>query len=95
MTTAEIPDATFAIERQRAAIRRAHDLLAAFVASPFDRVDATSGAAESALRGALSAGASVERLAAEVEVSPRALRAILDGSVRLSSLHPGAGAHAG
>lgn len=90
MPPTAVPPAASAIERQRAAIRRARDLLAAFVTSPFESAEAASGDAETALRGALSAGASMERVAAEVEVSPRALRAILDGSVRLSSLHPGA-----
>lgn len=75
-------------ERQRRSIRHAQAQLAAFVRSSADDVAEAAHAAEAALRGALSSGAGVERVSAELEVSPRALRAIVDGSVPLRSLHP-------
>lgn len=75
-------------ERQRRSIRHAQAKLAAFVRSSADDVAEAAHAAEAALRGALSSGAEVERVSAELEVSPRALRAIVDGSVPLRTLHP-------
>lgn len=75
-------------ERQRRSIRHAQAQLAAFVRSSADDVAEAAHAAETALRTALSSGAGMERVSAELEVSPRALRAIADGSVPLRSLHP-------
>lgn len=84
-------DATSPLERERSAsIRLAAERLAAFVGSTADGVEAAARAAEAALRGAVSSGAGVERVSAELELSPRALRVIVDGSVRLRSLHPDA-----
>ena len=77
------------IERERpASIRLAAERLAAFVVSTAESVDSAAGAAEAAMARAVSTGASVERVSAELELSPRALRAIVEGSVRLRSLHP-------
>jgi len=77
------------IERERSAsIRLAAERLAAFVVSTAESVDSAAGAAEAAMARAVSTGASVERVSAELELSPRALRAIVEGSVRLRSLHP-------
>ncbi|MGN7035002.1 hypothetical protein ACTHRI_05385 [Microbacterium algihabitans] len=75
-------------ERQRAWIRLARERLSAFVLSSAGEVDAASREAETALRGAVSSGAAIETISAELEVSPRALKAIVDGSVPLRSLHP-------
>lgn len=75
-------------ERQRAWIRLAKARLAAFVRSSAGEVDQATREAESALRAAVSSGTGIETLSAELEVSPRALRAIVDGSVPLRSLHP-------
>ena len=75
-------------ERQRRSIRHAQAQLAAFIRSSADDVAEAAHAAEAAMRTALSSGAGVERVSAELEVSPRALRAIADGSVPLRSLHP-------
>lgn len=80
--------AASALERQRAAIRAAQARLAAFVASTSADVDAAARDAEAALRSAVSSGAGLDRVSAELELSPRALRAIVEGSVRLRSLHP-------
>ncbi|MDT0115661.1 hypothetical protein Q9R20_01570 [Microbacterium sp. PRF11] len=77
-------------ERQRASIRHAAHRLAAFVGSSATDVDDASRAAETALRAAVSSGAGLERVSAELEVSVRALRAIVDGTVPLRSLHPDA-----
>ncbi|MFJ4037792.1 hypothetical protein ACIPVB_06870 [Microbacterium sp. NPDC090007] len=78
-------------ERQRAWIRLAQARLAAFVRSSAGEVDQATREAESALRDAVSSGTGIEVLSAELEVSPRALRAIVDGSVPLRSLHPDGG----
>lgn len=75
-------------ERQRAWIRVARARLAAFVRSSAGEVDQATREAESALRAAVSSGTGIETLSAELEVSPRALRAIVDGTVPLRSLHP-------
>ncbi len=75
-------------ERQSACIRLAQARLAAFVQSTADDVDETSHAAVSALRSAVSAGADLDRISAELEVSTGAIQAIVDGSVPLRSLHP-------
>lgn len=80
--------AASALERQRAAIRAAQARLAAFVASTSADVDGAARDAEAALRSAVSSGAGLDRVSAELELSPRALRAIVEGSVRLRSLHP-------
>lgn len=80
--------AASALERQRAAIRAAQARLAAFVASTSAGVDDAARDAEAALRSAVSSGAGLDRVSAELELSPRALRAIVEGSVRLRSLHP-------
>jgi hypothetical protein len=77
-----------AIERQRVSIRAAQARLAAFLASTAADVEAAAHDAEAALRAAVSSGAGLERVSAELELSPRALRAIVEGSVRLRSLHP-------
>lgn len=77
-----------AIERQRVSIRAAQARLAAFLASTAADVEAAAHDAEAALRNAVSSGAGLERVSAELELSPRALRAIVEGSVRLRSLHP-------
>lgn len=77
-----------ALERQRAYIRAAQDRLAAFLSSTAADVDETARDAETALRTAVSSGAGLERVSAELELSPRALRAIVEGSVRLRCLHP-------
>ncbi|AOX45093.1 hypothetical protein [Microbacterium sp. BH-3-3-3] len=86
--TVERPVDTATLERQRARIRAAQARLAAFIASTAADVDEVAREAEAALRAAVSSGAGVERVSAELELSPRALRAIVDGSVRLRSLHP-------
>lgn len=87
--TADAPTATAdGRERQRRSIRHAQAQLAAFVRSSADDVAEAAHGAEAALRSALSSGAGMERVSAELEVSPRALRAIADGSVPLRSLHP-------
>ncbi len=89
MNRAPFRDAVPAVERERAAsIRLAAERLGAFVTSTAESVETAARAAESALRGAVSSGAGVERVSAELELSPRALRAIVDGSVALRSLHP-------
>ncbi|MDQ1122855.1 hypothetical protein [Microbacterium trichothecenolyticum] len=80
--------ASAAPERQRACIRAAQARLAAFLASTAVDIDAAARDAEDALRSAVSSGAGLERVSAELELSPRALRAIVDGTVRLRSLHP-------
>lgn len=80
--------AASALERQRAAIRAAQARLAAFITSTAGDVEDAARDAEAALRTAVSSGAGLERVSAELELSPRALRAILEGSVRLRSLHP-------
>lgn len=91
MSRFEPVDASTPLERERtASIRLAAERLAAFVVSTADGVEAAARAAEAALRGAVSSGAGLERVSAELELSPRALRAIVDGSVRLRSLHPDA-----
>ncbi|WZH37087.1 MAG: hypothetical protein PIR02_00155 [Microbacterium enclense] len=77
-----------AIERQRASIRAAQARVAAFLASTAADVEVAAHDAEAALRNAVSSGAGLERVSAELELSPRALRAIVEGSVRLRSLHP-------
>lgn len=77
-----------ALERQRACIRGAEARLAAFLASTAADIDEAAHEAENALRSAVSSGAGLERVSAELELSPRALRAIVDGTVRLRSLHP-------
>ncbi|KTR96339.1 hypothetical protein NS220_02660 [Microbacterium testaceum] len=77
-----------ALERQRVTIRAAQARLAAFIASTAADVEDAARDAEAALRTAVSSGAGLERVSAELELSPRALRAILEGSVRLRSLHP-------
>jgi hypothetical protein len=77
-----------ALERQRATIRAAQARLAAFIMSTAADVEDAARDAEAALRTAVSSGAGLERVSAELELSPRALRAILEGSVRLRSLHP-------
>ncbi len=77
-----------ALERQRATIRAAQARLAAFITSTAADVEDAACDAEAALRTAVSSGAGLERVSAELELSPRALRAILEGSVRLRSLHP-------
>jgi len=77
------------IERERSAsIRLARERLRAFVASGADGIEVATRAAETALRNAVRSGAGVERLSAELELSPRCLRAILDGAVGLRALHP-------
>lgn len=76
------------LERQRASIRAAQARLAAFVASTAADVEDAAREAEVALRSAVSSGAGLDRVSAELELSPRALRAIVDGSIRLRTLHP-------
>lgn len=77
-----------ALERQRVAIRAAQARLSAFITSTAIDVETAARDAEAALRTAVSSGAGLERVSAELELSPRALRAIVEGSVRLRSLHP-------
>ena len=80
--------AASALERQRGALPAPPARLAAFVASTSADVDDAARDAEAALRSAVSSGAGLDRVSAELELSPRALRAIVEGSVRLRSLHP-------
>ncbi|WP_279367496.1 hypothetical protein [Microbacterium testaceum] len=82
------PDPSDGRERQSACIRLAQARLAAFVESSADDVDETSDAAVTALRSAVSSGADLDRISAELEVSTGAIQAIVDGSVPLRSLHP-------
>ncbi|WP_150952062.1 hypothetical protein [Microbacterium testaceum] len=87
-TVAHRPEPTDGRERQSASIRLARVRLAAFVQSTADDIVETSHAAVAALRSAVSSGAALERISAELEVSTGAIRAIVDGSVPLRSLHP-------
>lgn len=89
MSPSQTPDTANAVERRRdACIRAARERLDAFVSSRAETAEAAARAAEDALHTAVSSGAGVERVSAELELSPRALRALIDGSVRLLSLHP-------
>ena len=82
------PDPSDRSERQSTCIRLAQARLAAFVESTADDVDETSDAAVTALRSAVSSGADLDRISAELEVSTGAIQAIVDGSVPLRTLHP-------
>jgi len=82
------PDPVDGRERQSACIRLAQARLAAFVQSTVDDVDQNSAAAVTALRSAVSSGAALDRISAELEVSTGAIQAIVNGSVPLRSLHP-------
>lgn len=73
---------------QRALIDIARARLAQFSASHELHVGALALLAEGALHEAIAAGISTHRLAAELDLSPHALTAILDGNPGLLHLHP-------
>lgn len=73
---------------ERALVEVARSRLAQFSTSRGMHVCALALLAEAALHEALAAGIDVDRLAAELEISPHALDSILHGNPRLLELHP-------
>lgn len=76
-------------ESERCAlVRIAQTRMAQFIACENDHVTALATLAEAALHDAIAAGVDVDQLAAELDLSPQALAAILRHAPGLLDLHP-------